>query len=98
MLIIYVVTLYPFRNTYQYNQIQQLLPYKPRAGLLLRTSPKGMSETPWAQGGPRSDTWDLWRRWLEGPSDPTVGEDPGHWKRLPPTWTRSHKGKAMSYA
>ena len=24
---------------------------------------KGMPETPWAQGGPRSDTLDLWRRW-----------------------------------
>jgi hypothetical protein len=32
-------------------------------GILLRTSPKGMSETPWAQGGSRSDTRDLWRWW-----------------------------------
>jgi hypothetical protein len=30
---------------------------------MLRTSPKGMPETPWAQGGPRSDTRDLWHRW-----------------------------------
>ena len=59
---------------------------------------KGMPETPWAQGGPRSDTWDLWRRWWEGPSDPSVGESPGRWERLPPTGTRSHEGKAMSYA
>ena len=41
-------------------------------GLLCR-APK----TPWAQGGPRSDTRDLWRRWCEGPSDPSVGEGPG---------------------
>ena len=25
--------------------------------------PKKMPKTPWAQGGPRSDTRDLWRRW-----------------------------------
>jgi hypothetical protein len=30
---------------------------------LSRTSPKGMPEIPRAQGGPRSDTRDLWRRW-----------------------------------
>jgi hypothetical protein len=42
-----------------------------------RTSPKGMSETQWAQGGSRSDTWNLWRRWWEGPSDPSMGEGPG---------------------
>jgi hypothetical protein len=29
--------------------------------ILSQTSPKGMPETPWAQGGPRSDTRDLWR-------------------------------------
>jgi hypothetical protein len=31
--------------------------------LVLRTSPKEMSETPRAQKGPQSDTRDLWRRW-----------------------------------
>ncbi len=30
---------------------------------LSRTSPYGMPETSRAQGGPRSDTRDLWRRW-----------------------------------
>jgi hypothetical protein len=57
-----------------------------------------MLETPWAQGGPRSDTRDSWRRWGEGPNDPSVGEDLGRWKCLPPTETRSHKGKAISFA
>ena len=42
----------------------------------------------------RYPSLDMW----EGPSDPSVGEGPGHWERLPPTETRSHKGKAMSYA
>jgi hypothetical protein len=56
-----------------------------------RTSSKGMSKTPWAQGGPRSDTRDLWRRWWEGPSDPSVGEGPRRWERLPPTGIRSHE-------
>jgi hypothetical protein len=59
---------------------------------------KGMPETPREQGGPRSDTRDLWRRWWEFLSDPSVGEGPGRWERLPPAGTRSHKGKAMSYA
>ena len=36
-------------------------PKLPRA--LLRTSPSKVPETPWAQGGPQSDTRDLWRRW-----------------------------------
>jgi hypothetical protein len=62
------------------------------------TFPKEMPETPWAQGGPRSDTRDLWRQRWEGPSDPRVGEGPGRWERLPPTVTRSHEGKAISYA
>ena len=44
---------------------------------MLCTSPWGVPETPWAQGGPRSDTRDLWRHWWEGPSDPSVGEGPG---------------------
>ena len=52
---------------------------------------------PWAQGGPRGDTQDLWRHWWKGPSDPNVGEGLGRWKRLPPTGTRSHEGKAMIY-
>ena len=59
---------------------------------------KGISETPWAQGGPKSDTRDLWHRWWEGPSEPSVGEGPDRWERLPPTETRSHEGKVMSYA
>jgi hypothetical protein len=57
-----------------------------------------MPKTPWAQGGPPSDTRDLWRRWWEGPSDPSVGEGPGRKERLPPMETKSHEGKAMSYA
>jgi hypothetical protein len=32
------------------------------SGLVAHLS-KGMPETPRAQGGPRSDTRDLWRRW-----------------------------------
>ena len=32
------------------------------------------------------------------PGDPSVGEGPGCWTRLPPTKTTNHKGKAMSYA
>ena len=51
-----------------------------------------------AQGGPHSDTRDLWRRWLKGPSDPSVGDGTGRWERLLPTETRRHEGKAMSYA
>jgi hypothetical protein len=31
-------------------------------------------------------------------SDPNVGESPKRWERLPPTGSRSHEGKAMSYA
>ena len=30
-------------------------------GRVSRSSPKGMPKTPWAQGGPRSNTRDLWR-------------------------------------
>ena len=56
------------------------------------------AKTPWAQGGPRGDTRDLWRCWWEGPSDPSVDEGPGRWERLLPMETRMHKGKAMSYA
>jgi len=63
-----------------------------------RTSSKEMLRTPRAQGGPRSDTWDLWRRGWEYPSDSSVDEGLGRWERLPPTGTGSHKGKAMSYA
>ena len=55
---------------------------------LSRTSPWGVPETPWAQEGPRGDTQDLWCRWWEGP---------GRWERLPPTETRMHKGKVISY-
>ena len=45
----------------------------------------------------RSDTRDLWRRSSEGPSDPSVGEGPKSWDRLPPMETRMHKDKAISY-
>ena len=31
--------------------------------LMLRTSPRGLPATPWAQGGLRSDAWDLWCHW-----------------------------------
>ena len=64
---------------------------------MLRTAPWGVPETPWAQGRPRSDTHDLWRRWWEGPNDPSVGEGPERWERLPPMETRKHKDKAISY-
>ena len=40
--------------------------------------------TPWAQGGPQSNTWDLWRHRWEGPSDSSIGEGAGCWQRLPP--------------
>jgi hypothetical protein len=40
-----------------------LLPFYRGSPLMSRTSPKGMFETPWAQGGPQSDTRDLWRWW-----------------------------------
>jgi hypothetical protein len=30
-------------------------------------------------------------------SDPNVGEGPGRLEHLPPTKTRSHEGKAISY-
>ena len=62
------------------------------------TSPWGVPGTPWAQEGPRSDTQDVWRHWLEGPSDPSVDEGPRHWEHLPPTEIRRHKGKAISCA
>ena len=45
---------------------------------LSSTSPWGVPKTSWTQGGPWSDTRDLWRRRWEGPSDPTVGEGPRH--------------------
>ena len=64
---------------------------------LLRTSPWGVPETPWAWGT-QGDTWDLWCYWWEGPSDPSVGEGLGRWERLPPTETSRHEGKAISYA
>ena len=31
----------------------------------------------------------------EGPNDPSVGEGPKRWERLPPTEIRSHEGKAI---
>jgi hypothetical protein len=34
----------------------------------------------------------------KGTSDPSVGEGPERWEHLPPTKTRSHEGKPMSYA
>jgi hypothetical protein len=43
-----------------------------------------MPETLWAQGGPWSETRDL--------CDPSVGEGPGRWKRLPLTETKIHEG------
>jgi hypothetical protein len=47
-----------------YNQIQRMHKSGSNAAdTMSRTSPKGMLETPRAQGGPRSDTRDLWRRW-----------------------------------
>ena len=33
----------------------------------------------------RSDTQDLWRRWREGPTDPSAGEGSRGWERLPST-------------
>jgi hypothetical protein len=33
------------------------------------------------RGTPECHTSDLWRRWWEGPSDPSVGEGPGRWNR-----------------
>ena len=65
---------------------------------VLRTSPWEVPETLWAQGGPRSDTRDLWPRWWKGPSDPSVGGGPGLWERLTLTKTKRHKDKAVSYA
>jgi hypothetical protein len=62
-----------------------------------RTSPWEVPKTPWAQGGPQSDNQNLWCRWWEGPSDPSVDEGPGRWEHLPSTEIRSHEGKAMSY-
>ena len=38
-----------------------------------------------------------WHPKLVGSSDSSVGEGPGRWERLPPTETKSHNGKAMSY-
>ena len=35
---------------------------------------------------------------VRGSSDPTVDEGPQRWEDLPPTRTRSHDGKGMSYA
>ena len=61
------------------------------------TSPWGVHTTIWAQKEHQSDTHDLWRYWWEGSSDPSVSEGPGHWECLPPTKTKIHKSKAMSY-
>ena len=59
---------------------------------LLRTSPWGLPATPWSQGGPESNTRNLWRGWWEGPTDPNVGYG------LPILMeTRNHKNEAMSY-
>ena len=58
---------------------------------------KGMPEMPWAQGGP-GVTPGTCGAGGEGPSDPTVGEGPGCWERLPPTETRGHEGNAIIYA
>jgi hypothetical protein len=44
---------------------------------LLWTSPWWVSTTPWAQGGPRSDTQGLWHHRWESPNDSSVGEGPG---------------------
>ena len=57
-----------------------------------RTYPWEKPETQWPQGGPWSDTRDLWRRWWEGPSDPSVGNGLERWERLPPLETRRHEG------
>ena len=57
-----------------------------------------MAETLGVQRGPRNDTRDFSRRLWEGPSDPSVGEGPKRWEHLPPTETKSHKDKALSYA
>ena len=43
---------------------------------MLHASSWGVPATPWAQGGPRSDTRDLCRHWRKGPIDPSVGETP----------------------
>ena len=65
--------------------------------MLSHTSPWGVPKIPWAQGVPRNDTWDLWRRWWEGLNDPNVSEGPGLWERLPPTENKNHNNKAISY-
>ena len=62
------------------------------------TSPWGVPKTSWAQRGPHSDTWDFWHHWWEGPSDQSMDESPGRWEHFLYTKTRSHEGKAMSYA
>ena len=64
--------------------------------ILSRTSLWGVLETPWAQGGPRTDIQDLWRHWWKGPSHLSVGKGRGHWERLPPKETRNHNGSAMN--
>ena len=38
-----------------------------------------------------------WHLRLVAPTDLGVGEDPGRWERLPPTETKRHEGKAISY-
>ena len=40
---------------------------------------------------------DLWPRWWEGPSDPSVGGGPEHWERLPPIETKRYEDKTISY-
>ena len=63
-----------------------------------RTSLYGIPETPWAQKDPgvtpRACGVVGERAQVIYPLD----EEPGHWERLPPTETRSHEGKAMTYA
>ena len=54
-----------------------------------RTSLWRVHETPWAQGGPHNDTWDLWCRWWEGL---------GCWEYLQPMETKRHEGKAINCA
>ena len=67
-------------------------------GWVSRNCPWWVLETIYVQGGPRSDTRDLWRHWWEGPSDPILDEGPECWECFPSTETRSHVGKAISYA
>lgn len=56
------------------------------------------AETPWAQRGPRNDNRNLRRRWWGGLNNPSVGKGIGRWEHFPPTKTRSHARRVMSYA